>query len=73
MLPEERLNDLAAREIDALEASGIRPTAAEVVKLNGFLPERQPLQGLDGFGVVDGGRRNLQRLHLLAQHVRLGR
>lgn len=34
MLPEERLNDLAAREIDALEADGIRPTAAEVVKLN---------------------------------------
>ena len=34
MLPEERLNDLAAREIDALEAEGIRPTAAEVVKLN---------------------------------------
>lgn len=34
MLPEERLNDLAAREIDALEAEGIRLTAAEVVKLN---------------------------------------
>ena len=34
MLPEERLNDLAAREIDALEAAGIRLTAAEVVKLN---------------------------------------
>jgi len=34
MLPEERLNDLAAREIAALEAEGIRPTAEEVVKLN---------------------------------------
>jgi hypothetical protein len=34
MLPEERLNDLAAREIAALEAEGIRLTAAEVVKLN---------------------------------------
>jgi hypothetical protein len=34
MLPEERLNDLAAREIAALEAEGIMPTAAEVVKLN---------------------------------------
>ena len=34
MLPEERLNDLAAREIAALESEGIRLTAAEVVKLN---------------------------------------
>jgi hypothetical protein len=34
MLPEERLNDLAEREIAALEAEGIRLTAAEVVKLN---------------------------------------
>jgi len=34
MLPEERLNDLAAREIADLEADGIYPTAAEVVRLN---------------------------------------
>lgn len=34
MLPEEKLNDLAAREIALLEAEGVRPTAAEVVKLN---------------------------------------